>query len=109
MVCVPQFCFGVSPRFGNVRSDWSIHVSFVLFCFDIFWQFFTLFTVLVDSRVICVMQFFCVFLSFDTIHDDWFIHVSSVVNSFFGTKTWDSRTLHLSPFVSWIVFAFVGL
>ena len=37
------------------------------------------------------------------------MHVSSVLNSYFGSKTRDSRMRHTTPFVSWIVLAFVGL
>ena len=42
-------------------------------------------------------------------HGDRFIHVSSVLNSFFGSKTRDNRMLHNTSIVSWIAIAFVGL
>ena len=52
-----------------------------------------------------VLTYFVIY----TVHGDWFMHVSSVLNSHFGSKTRDSRMLHTTPFVSWIVLAFVGL
>ena len=42
-------------------------------------------------------------------HGDRFIHLSSVLNSYFGSKTRDSRMLHTASFVSLIALASVGL
>ena len=35
--------------------------------------------------------------------------MSSVLNRYFSSKTRDSRMLHPTPLVSWIVLVFVGL
>ena len=40
---------------------------------------------------------------------DWFICISSVLNSHFWSKTRDSRMLHATSIVWWIALAFVGL
>ena len=40
---------------------------------------------------------------------DRFIHMSCVLNSYFGSKTRNSRMLHTTSIVAWIALAFVGL
>ena len=62
---------------------------------------------LVGSRVTFGLQFWSVFPV--SCHGDWFIHMSSVLNSYFGSKTRDSPMLHTTSIVSWIALAFVGL
>ena len=51
---------------------------------------------------------FTYLVSLHTVHGGWFIHVSSVHNSYFGSET---RTVACctTPIISWIALASVGL
>ena len=75
----------VCPSFWNVGPDWSIHVSLVLCSFDVCLPVFLHCSLwLVESRAICALQF-SVLSQFYIVHGDWFIHVSSVLNRYFGS------------------------
>ena len=47
--------------------------------------------------------------SVSPVHDDWFIHVSSVLTAISGRKRGTVACNFAPPFVSWIVLPFVGL
>ena len=100
-----------SQFFCNVRCGWSIHVplvsrSFALLCLSAFLERAIR---LVGSRITFALQCCCLSHFFCTCHGDWFTHRSSVLNSFFGSKTRDNRMFQTTSIVSWIAFVCVGL
>ena len=93
--------------FWNVQFGRSIHVSPWRCSFGAFSQSLQFSLWLAGSRVPFALERCCVSHFF--VHGDRFIHISSVLNWNFESKTRDSRMLHTTSIVSWIALAFVRL
>ena len=114
--CKSSRIFACESKFLHFFLKYFFHF-FIFSCFSIFhfvhfsfffsFSFFLFF--LFHFFFFSVFSFIHFFRFSHCYHGDWFILVSSVLNSYFGSRTRDSRMLQTTLFVSWIVLAFDGL
>ena len=92
----------IVPQFSRTRDSAGRSTCHIGPAVLMYFSVFTLW--LVGSRVTFALQRCCLSHFFALITCDRFIHRSSVLNSYFGSKSRECRMLHTTSTVSWIGF-----